>query len=97
MGEDFVLVNLYGPNRDSPQFYEGIINWLSRIDTHSSNIIVVGDWNLVLDPELDYDHYKHINNPKSVEVVKNMMEVFCLCDIWRESNDNCKRFTWRKP
>jgi hypothetical protein len=26
MGEDFVLVNLYGPNRDSPQFYEGIIN-----------------------------------------------------------------------
>ena len=24
-----------------------------------------GDWNFVLDPDLDYNNYLHINNPKA--------------------------------
>ena len=28
------------------------------------NVIFVGDFNLVLNPELDYSNYLHINNPK---------------------------------
>ena len=29
------------------------------------NIIIAGDWNLMLDPQLDSYNYKHINNPKA--------------------------------
>ena len=49
------------------------------------NIIIVGDWNLVLDPYLDSYNCKHINNPKAKE-----------SDL-REANPDCKHYTWRTP
>ena len=94
MDKDLLLVNIYGPNRDNPNFYEKLTNTIKNYKNH--NIIAVGDWNLVLDPSLDYDNYKHINNPKSREVVEDMITQLELTDIWRENNPECKRFTWRK-
>ena len=94
MDKELLLVNVYGPNRDNPEFYEKLMNTIKDYNNH--NIIAVGDWNLVLDPSLDYENYKHVNNPKSKEVVENMMIQLDLTDIWRENNPECRRFTWRK-
>ena len=91
---EILLVNVYGPNRDTPAFYEELTEMVKEYQNH--NIIIVGDWNLVLDPQLDSYKYKHINNPKAKESVENMMLELGLTDIWREANPDCKRYTWRK-
>ena len=61
------------------------------------NVVIMGDWNLVLDSPLDCYNYKHINNRKAKEVVGNMILELELTDVWRENNPQCKRYTWRKP
>lgn len=94
MEKEFVLVNVYGPNKDNPQFYKELSELIKN--NGNQNIIAVGDWNLVMDPNLDYDNYKHVNNPKAKIAVEKMMSDLELNDVWRESNLECRRFTWRK-
>ena len=94
MEEEFLLVNVYGPNRDSPIFYDDLYDVVKSYKNEF--VIAVGDWNLVLDPEKDYDNYIHINNPKAKEALTKMMDGIPMTDIWREMNPECKRFTWRK-
>lgn len=87
------LVCLYGPNKDSPQFY---IN-LSRILQESENatFIIVGDWNIILDQEKDSKNYMRNNNPKARLEVQNMIEHFQLQDIWRVEHPDAREFSWR--
>ena len=89
-----LLVNVYGPNKDNPQFYEKLTKKIYEYNIN--NTICCGDWNLVVDESNDYQNYKHVNNPKAREVVKEMMELLNLTDIWRDNNPEIKRFTWRK-
>ena len=95
MDQDFLLINIYGPNKDSPVFYEQLTNKIKQYN--NKNIIAVGDWNFVMDPTLDYDNYRQVNNSKARQVVKEMTVDFSLADVWRENNPECKRFTWRRP
>ena len=94
MQRDLVLANIYGPNTDDPNFYQTVQNHLDQL-THSG-IVMSGDWNLVLNPSLDYHNYKNINNVKAQEKVIEMMENNCLCDVWRELNSETLRYTWRR-
>ena len=43
--KDIFIVNVYGPNRDTPAFYEALTEMVKEYQNH--NIIIVGDWNLV--------------------------------------------------
>jgi exonuclease III len=94
MNQDLTLVNIYGPNKDNPDFYEHIQNLLQDMD--KTHIIMAGDWNLVLDPTKDYNNYKHINNPKAQDKVLEMSVDLQLVDVWREINPDIQRFTWRR-
>ena len=93
-GEDYLLVNVYGPNRDNPEFYEKLSLDIKKLGC--TNLILTGDWNLVLDPSKDYENYKSINNLKAQEKLINLITDLNLCDIWRENNPDCRRFTWRR-
>ena len=86
MKMDVLLVNIYGPNRDDPNFY---------ILQNLTNLILAADWNLVLDPTIDYCNYKRTNNVKAQEKVEEIIADHCLVDIWRELNPQLQRFTWR--
>ena len=56
--KDVLLVNVYGgSNRDTPDFYEELTEMVKEYQNH--DITKVGDWNLVLDPQLDSYNYKH--------------------------------------
>ena len=92
--QTFTVVNLHSPNKDDPDFYDRVMGELKK--TRSQELILTGDWNLVLNPELDSQNYKHINNPKRREKVIDMTNELSLVDIWRELNARCKRFTWRR-
>ena len=89
------LVALYGPNEDNPKFFEKLKLMIS--DFQNSSIIMVGDWNVVQDFNLDTVNYKSKNNPKSQEQILNMKESLDLIDVWRAFNPDVKRFTWRGP
>ena len=47
-------INIYGPNKDTPEFYEIIKN---DIITYGNNMILARNFNLVLDPEIDTLNY----------------------------------------
>ena len=56
------LINIYGPNNENPDFFNKIRD---AIDAFMSDFIVLcGDWNLVLNPDIDYFNYNSVNNPK---------------------------------
>ena len=80
-----------GPNTDNTEFYKDLVE-----DTNSDYTIVCGDFNLVLNPDLDSYNYKHINNPRVRQIVLNMMVECDLCDVYRQFNLDRRRFTWRR-
>jgi exonuclease III len=88
------LLNLYGPNTDSPEFYTNIKSVIT--DFENDNIIICGDWNLVLNPEKDTFNYKTINNPKARAEVLALIEEKELVDVWRSFHENENHFTWFK-
>ena len=49
-----------------------------------------GNWNFVLDPDLDYNNYLHINNQKARKVILDYIEKENLLDIRRVSNDDSR-------
>ena len=59
-------------------------------------INICGDWNLIIDPELDCENYKHVNNPKARAVVKDSLDGLEFMDAYRLINEEKKDFTWRK-
>lgn len=94
MNVDVLLINVYGPNKDDPDFYASLNEEIGRL--HILNVIMAGDWNLVLDPVRDYQNYKSIYNDKARGKLEEIIEEYCLVDIWREFNPESQRYTWRR-
>ena len=46
MDREFVIVSLYGPNRDNPESYAELEERISKVGFE--NLITGGDWNLVM-------------------------------------------------
>lgn len=91
----FLLINIYGPNVDSPAFYINLLNMIQDIYS-KQHIVIGGDFNLVFDKDLDSMNYKNLNNPKSRLEVLKIMDTLSLKDVFREHNPTLKKFTWRK-
>ena len=89
-----LLINLYGPNDDNPVFYQNLFNKIENLDT--KNLIICGDWNLVMNYEIDTKNYRKKNNVKARETVLNYMDKLDLLDIWRKTHETVKRYTWRQ-
>lgn len=95
MEKELLLVSVYGPNKDDPAFYDDLTQRIKRYK--NNNVIVVGDFNIALEQEIDCFNYKHANNPKAKKALEEMMLELVLTDVWREGNPDCKRYTWRRP
>ena len=79
---DVLLVNIYVPNRDDPNFYINLSENIAKLKI--PNLILVGDWNLVL--TIDYYNYKRTNNVKAQKKEEEIVADHCLTDIRREHN-----------
>ena len=51
---------------------------------------------MILNPELDTNNYKLLNNLKARDTVLKILEDPDLCDIYRNFHPNTKRYTWRQ-
>ena len=90
-----LLEGLHGPNIDSPLFYsekafKKILEW------QPDYTICAGDFNLVLNPEIDLKNYLHLNNPLARQELLDQMPIYNLVDIWRNLHPDEKKYTWRK-
>ena len=91
----YTLIVIYAPNDDSPDFFHRLFQVID--DFNNSNVVVVGDYNLVIDTKIDYYNYLHINNPRAREKVLELIDSYDLVDIFRELHPEDRMYTWRKP
>lgn len=88
------LVSIYGPNSDDPAFYENIDRKIE--DIGNEYIIWCGDFNLVIDPTVDYCNYKTINNKKARNKLLEIIQEKFMVDPYRDFHPNLRRYTWRR-
>ena len=93
-GKPLTLANVYAPNNDDPDFFHVFFDVLSSFKC--DEIIIGGDFNLVLDIEKDKKNGIARTHHNALKVVQNAMENLELCDVWRILNPDGKRFTWRQ-
>ena len=90
-GETICLTNIYAPNKDSPGFFQEVFRESAIL---SEKLIVCGDFNTVLDNNLDRSNQNGINNNNATDAIKNLCEELQLTDIWRERNEQSRRYSW---
>lgn len=66
------------------------------LELDNEYFILCGDFNLVLNPDIDTYNYISINNPKAREKLLEIMDDLQLVDYYRVLNPGKKIFTWRK-
>ena len=93
-GQRFALLNIYGPNEDSPDFFSKVQEIIEEYD--NEYVIISGDFNLVYNQELDTLNYINVNNPNAEDIILNLKEELNLIDPFREIYENSRQYTWRK-
>ena len=72
--KNLVICNVYAPNKDDPNFFD---TFFSKVNNFSNaNLILGGDWNLVLNDLLDKDGGPSHANRKSKERLKSYIDFF---------------------
>ncbi|KAJ0062189.1 hypothetical protein NL108_017638 [Boleophthalmus pectinirostris] len=77
------LITVYGPNDDSPSFFENLFLTLSVLD---GTYIIGGDFNCTLDPVLDRSSQNDSTHTKTRKILHNYMQDLKLHDVWRTKN-----------
>ena len=89
--EKFVLISVYAPNEDSPQFW---IELFKRYENYEGHRIIAGDFNLALNVVYDRSNKNAKNNHRSAEVINQYLEDTYMYDIWRQRNPDKMAFTF---
>ena len=89
----FVLVNIYAPNEDDPQYF---IEQLKSFEDNTGHRILCGDFNLVMDVDVDRTGSGANNNVKSLDILDKYMEDTMMCDIWRVRNGEARTYTFTR-
>lgn len=90
----FVICNIYAPNVDSPDFFKKIEMEIELFD--NSNIMVAGNFNFAIDPEIDRK-ISHYNNNKARDTFLSYAEFRELVDVWRVRNPDARQYSCCRP
>ena len=90
------LVNIYGPNKDSPIFFKTVVENAQFFE--NNHYIFCGDFNFVINPNIDCRFYKdnNINNPNARNTMLEAMDDLDIIDVYRELHPDRRRYTWRR-
>lgn len=92
-----LLCCIYGYNEDKPleEFFKQVEK---KVDEFCcENVILCGDFNQVLNPELDYKHHtKSKRNSEARKALSKLMENQKLVDIFRKMNPGVPAFTYQR-
>ena len=90
----FTLANIYAPNEDYPTFFKQVFDHLH--DFVCEEIILGGDFNLVLDFKEDKKGGLPRTYQNALKIIQQNCEELILIDIWRTMNADKHRYTWRR-
>ena len=94
----FYIVNIYAPcvEGEKASFLTETMNSISDLkDLETNNLIVLGDFNMVQDNNLDcISGEKH--SKTTVIKFNTFKSNLLMTDIWRQCNGNRKEFTWSR-
>lgn len=91
---EIVLCNIYAPNNDLPNFFRQVEEELESFD--SCNIVYGGDFNFVINSELDRK-WSHHNNDNARDAFMSYAESKEMIDIWRTLNPQSRQFSCCRP
>ena len=92
--KSLTLANISAPNDDNPAFF---LDWFGHLDDFKcDNIIIGGDFNLVLDLEKDKSGGLPKTHQNCLKIIKEFSEKLDLVDIWRTLHPETSRYTWRR-
>ena len=75
------LGNIYAPNNDYPDFFKDVFN--HRLSFECEEIVLGGDFNLVLDVQADKKGGRPTTHKNSLKEVQNIINSLDLKDIWQ--------------
>lgn len=94
-GHMIVLVNIYAPNGNEPQFFADLEAKMQQAGDYSAAI--GGDFNLVMNPILDRSSTTSIRMSKALLTVKHMAESLGYIDVWRLLNPKGRDYIFFSP
>ena len=90
---NILLVNAYGPNTDSPDFFNQLFTDIEKTDM--VQVLIVGDLNVAMNEKLDrLDEIQY--HLASVRRLTECMHSLNVVDIWRTFNLGVKQYTWSR-
>ena len=93
----FTIINVYAPTKDKEEkqleFMQFISDYL--VNTEIKNILIGGDLNVYLDPEMDKKGGIKTDLSKYGYAIHEFIEYNNLTDVWRTLNPNLRQYTWR--
>ena len=87
-------MNVYAPNHDEPEFFLSLLEKVTNVQ--SDHVVLGGDLNIWLNPELDKKGGGKSKHSGSAVVVNNFLEEFEWIDVWRHANPTTFQFTWKR-
>ena len=90
----FTLCTVYGPNTDYPDFYVKVFDVITEME--NASMVLCGDWNIVMNYDIDTKCYKGENNKRARNMLIEKMNCYELNDVWRIQHENESKFTWYK-
>ena len=90
--KEITIINIYGPNKDDLAIFNTLENFIAENEEHT--FIIGGDFNTVIDPNIDKKNGKVETHKACRQKIKQIMESFDLRDIWRDKNPMLRQFTW---
>ena len=81
-------------DQDDPIFFQNLREQMTMF--RCEEIILGGDFNLVMDVKKDKKGGKSTMHRNALKVVQNIRDNLDLTDIWRDLNPDGRRYTWRQ-
>ena len=89
-----LIANCYAPNNDNPEFFHSFCKEIKRFTPQYT--IIGGDFNLVLDLEIDKYGGQKVTNFKARDILLANIAALELVDVWRNIHADKAEFTWRR-
>ena len=90
--EDMTITSIYAPNnlRHRKDFLKNLIMWTNENAVNPNNLIVLGDFNIVLNKTDRFSNHTDSSTTDFIELTKQLN----MKDAWSHTNNQSPKFTW---
>uniref|UniRef100_A0A8C2DY46 exodeoxyribonuclease III n=1 Tax=Cyprinus carpio TaxID=7962 RepID=A0A8C2DY46_CYPCA len=86
------LANIFAPNYDDEKFVDSVLAILPNL--HSHDLILAGDFNLVMDTVLDRSSNRQQSVSKSAKLIQIFYKSANIIEVWRYINPTPKKYSF---